>query len=220
MGKNKKLMELYKIAIDGYQKHWEHYNHWMNMYSIFNGALFVAFYSIIKETIKNESCITNTPFFLLLFLICILGCVSSWFWHFFVRGFYRWLISWIEVVKKQEKRFREQNLSGEEDIESKFFHVYGAFIQPKEQFSKTFSTKPFSTQKLTRNFTLIVSIAWSFITTYLLVKEIGVNLDIINLITILGYIVTLVVILLNGIIIARETDLKSTHELYSSEELK
>ena len=92
-------MKMYEKAINGYQSHWEHYTRWMNHFALFNGALFVGLYS----TMDKEDC---TP--LLQLFIYILGCISSWFWLFCARGFYRWLRSWIRVVQKHEKQLKAE----------------------------------------------------------------------------------------------------------------
>ena len=101
---------LYEKAIEGRQHHQENFNHWMSMYSIFNGALFVGYYSI------NEK---NTLFS---FLLLLLGCAAGWSWHFSSRGFYNWILSWIKVVKKLEEKL---------DINGKKSVVYRAYMGEK-----------------------------------------------------------------------------------------
>lgn len=164
MGKDEGELELYKIAIEGYQKHWEHYNHWMNMYAIFNGALFVGLYTFITQN-TSEDC-GNA--FLFKFLICILGCISSLFWLFSARGFYRWLKSWVEVVKKQELAFCPLL---KEDIDEKYLYIYRAFIQNNKDFNNFLSKRPFSTQKLTQWFVGCVTVIWHLILFYVVFQR-------------------------------------------------
>ncbi len=200
MKKYESELELYKIAIEGYQKHWEHYNHWMNMYAIFNGALFVGLYNIIKES-KEELIIFQL-------CICVLGCISAWFWLFSARGFYRWLISWIKVVKKHEKHFIDNILSNSVDSEfkDKKIYVYNLFIKAGNE--KKFKTKPFSTQKLTQWFSGSVAMVWTIIFLQFITREfytLGV-LSAISFTTILISVVTA-----GGFWIGRESSLDGTH---------
>ncbi len=199
MKKKKLELELYKIAIDGYQKHWEHYNHWMNMYAIFNGALFVGLYSIIKEA-KEEIIIFQL-------CICVLGCISAWFWLFSARGFYRWLISWINVVKKHEKYIVDDILaSSDTEFKDKKMYVYNLFIKAGNE--KYFEARPFSTQKLTQWFAGSVAMVWSIIFVLFSIKkfcELGV-------LTVIMFSVILVsIITAGGFWVGRESNLHRTH---------
>lgn len=135
-GKTIDKKELYEKAIEGRHHHQKNFNHWMNMYSIFNGALFVGYYSV-----KNDS-----PSILPLnIVILILGCAAGWSWHFSATGFYDWILSWIKVVQEHEKKL-------DIDDNNKFV-VYRAY-----------EGKPtISTQKITKSFSLLVGLAWSFL---------------------------------------------------------
>lgn len=62
MNKNKKY--LFDKVIKARYEHIHFYNHWMNMYAIFNGALFVGLY-------------TEKDYIFLKFLIVILGTVAG-----------------------------------------------------------------------------------------------------------------------------------------------
>ena len=83
---------LYEKAIDGRHHHQENFNHWMSMYSIFNGALFAGYYTIDEKT----SLVTIA--------LLLLGCFAGWAWYFSAIGFHDWIISWITVVKKHEEK--------------------------------------------------------------------------------------------------------------------
>ena len=133
---------LYKRAIDGYQQHHRNFNHWMNMYAIFNGALFVGYYKLQSV----ESCSSH----LFKLIILLLGCVAGWCWLFSVCGFYRWIISWIGVVRKFETQL---------NASLKPYEVFVHNITETEH--EKFYYKPFSTQKLTIAFTSVVALAWT-----------------------------------------------------------
>lgn len=192
-------IELYKIAIEGYQQHWEHYTRWMNHYAIFNGALFVGLYRIMD---------TNDAPFLLEFIIIALGCVSSWFWLFSARGFYRWMISWINVVKKQEKVVR-----GKTENEKDSALIYRAFIKDN---AKHFKSRPFSTQKLTQWFVGCVAISWSLILIAAIISNFFQSAFTFfeNLVCVIISILLVILIVYCGVSKCRETDLKNTHALF------
>ena len=200
MKRDKMLLEMYKIAIDGYHNHFERYNHWMNMYAIFNGALFVGLHSIIDKSCNSEG-FDLLPFLQL--LILALGCISSWFWFFSAKGFYRWNISWVKTVAHHENKFI-QNCLGNESKED--VYVYKVFRKIGNE--KYFEARPFSTQKITQWFTGSVAFAWSMITTLFLVKNnsslgcqtIFVSAFIIFVVVVAGFVWT-----------CRESNLAKTH---------
>ncbi len=199
MKKKKSELELYKIAIEGYQKHWEHYNHWMNMYAIFNGALFVGLYNIIKES-KEELIIFQL-------CICVLGCISAWFWLFSARGFYRWLISWIKVVKKHEKFFIDEILSNHStEFKDRKMYVYNLFMKIGNE--KHFMTRPFSTQKLTQWFAGSVAVVWSVIFVLISIHKFC-ELGSLTVITFISVVVCVVVA--GGFWVGRESCLDDSH---------
>ena len=141
---------LYEKAIQGRQQIWNDFNHWMNMYAIFNGALFVGFYSIME---KNPDC--SNPWNLCEFLIITLGCIEAILWHCSARSFYRWIKSWIGVVALYESMLTANP-------------VYRAFVY----LEKKEDAHPFSTQKLTLCFTFSVAVAWGLLVINFFVKNI------------------------------------------------
>ena len=144
---------LYEKAIDGYQQHHRNFNHWMNMYAISNGALFVGLYSL-------KGCGIWEPNFLRL-IILLLGVVVGWCWFFSVCGFYRWILSWINVVRRCEAPLNGHT------------KPYGLFIHlPTEHTDRLLYYKPFSTQKLTKMFTLMVALLWSLLLGWFLCNNI------------------------------------------------
>ena len=109
-----KLKFLYEKAIEGRNVHLQSFNHWMNMYAIFNGALFVALYNFKEIEFR--------------LLVSFLGCVAGIFWHLSSHGFYDWIISWINVVTFYEKRLTKNP-------------VYGMFVQPETKIKSPISTQ-------------------------------------------------------------------------------
>lgn len=136
---------LFDKVIQARYEHIHFYNHWMNMYAIFNGALFVCLYTLAKES----NCGAQTIFLFLELLTSLLGVIAGWCWYFSSKGFYDWLLSYIKNTNEHEKKL---NIQGRDKV----FHIfYGEFKDGK------LAKNPYSTQKLTQCFTLFVALAWS-----------------------------------------------------------
>lgn len=177
------------------------------MFAIFNGALFVGYYNVVKEC-KCAGVIPFDTSFILSSIILLLGVVSSWLWFCSACGFYRWNISWINIVKNFEKN------------ELGNIHVYRAFAYPKDLENKKFVIRPFSTQKLAKGFVLCVAIAWTLIAAFNIVKMFdGCSDKIENVMRwIIIAIFGVAVIFLIGVTvrIGRESDLKDSHYVDSA----
>ena len=187
MSKKEDLKFLYEKAISGREHHQNNFNHWMNMYALFNGALFIGFYTVEKDSGTDTDVIK--------ILILALGFLEALFWHCSARGFYRWILSWIGVVQYYETELEQQMCKDEQTTQSeeepqeqaenaeqsatespkraKTRKVYGLFMHlEKKVFKKDGKTpnflfyKPFSTQKITILFTLCVTVAWGLLLAY------------------------------------------------------
>ena len=145
MDKFDKCFKYYEKAIEGRNFHYQNYNTWVNYYSIFNGALFVGYYSLLQE--KSS---------FLLFFITLLGFISAFCWHSTVKGHYIWMISWINIVHDYEEELKKISTNDEK------YYVYSVYTRPK----KDFYMKNISTQKMTSTFTFIVCIAWGILIGY------------------------------------------------------
>lgn len=210
MEENKMEKEIspYEKAIEGRFQHMSQFNYWMNMFAIFNGALFVGYYNVVKECTcekVNPCCAT----FILTSVILLLGVISSWLWYFSVRGFYRWNISWINIVKKFEK----------EELVDK--HVYRAFAYPKDLENNKFATTPFSTQKLAKAFVFCVAIAWSLIAAFNIVKMFipvfsEKICDVMKWVILGIFAVAAIFLIFVAAYIGRESDLKDSHYVYKA----
>jgi len=159
------------------------YHTWMNYYSLFNGALLVAYCTILASTgqiievgggISTENGITvNTRLFQLectywniLVLIAFLGCVASYCWYLSAIGHYNWIKRWREVTKAQ-KNYPKLDFSNVDicDICNKAKHYHSTF-------------------KVTKQFIKAVLFAWVCVLIYSMLKELFV-----------GYIVVVSIIL-------------------------
>lgn len=142
-----KCFKYYEKAIEGRNFHYQNYNTWVNYYSIFNGALFVGYYSLKDGDLLKT-------------IIVLLGFVTAICWHLTVKGHYNWMISWINIVHEYENKLSE--LSDNEEN----YYVYNVYTRPK----KDFYNENLSTQKMTSIFTFVVCISWGILLTYALTK--------------------------------------------------
>lgn len=146
-----KCFSFYEKAIEGRNSHYNNYNTWANYYAIFNGALFVGYYNVIKEPTSKE-------LIWLSLIIVFVGLFTSICWHQTVKGHYHWMLSWIKIVQKYEEELAK--IAKKDNL--KQWRVYSVYINNGENpFQKNISS-----QKLTSRFTLFVEIAWSFLAIY------------------------------------------------------
>lgn len=156
--------KFYEKAIEGRNFHYKNYNTWSNYYAIFNGALFIGYYTISNNCNLCDTANNNLSFLSL--LIIIIGLFTSICWHLTVKGHYHWMLSWIRIVQKYEKKLAK--LAAEQGI--KKWHVYSAYINDGENsFHKNISS-----QKLTSRFTFFIEIAWSILAVYVIYKYLTV----------------------------------------------
>lgn len=128
---------MYEKAIEERKHLLSNYNWWTNMFAIINGALFIALYSLKSE---NGN--------VLGIVISIIGVVASFAWFLFIKSYYSWIESWIKVVAFYEMEYsKSQN-----ETEGKY--MYRLFAG---------ANYPFSTQKITKVFSGILIVGWSFV---------------------------------------------------------
>ena len=149
-GEKRKLdyEDCYKVAIEERARHQQNYNHWMNMYAIFNGALLIAFTADgVCDLFK--------------LLVSLLGVFTSSLWIMSVNGYYDWIISWIKVVSFYEAKLQME--VNNESNEGENVYIYRLFAKKGKNF-------PFSTQKCTRAFTIYVLVGWCLLSIYEMLK--------------------------------------------------
>ena len=68
------LFSFYEKAIEGRNQHYQNYSKWMNYYSLFTGAFFIAYYNIFGKNLRclasSRQSAGNIPF---------LGIMPGWF---------------------------------------------------------------------------------------------------------------------------------------------
>lgn len=140
------LWKFYEKAIEGRNAFYNHYVKYVNLYAIFTGALFVAFYTLLGK----GDCKLYAVF------VACLGMITSILWLCSVKGYYSWIISWINVVKYYEERLN----SGLSVHEACF--VYGLYYDCNKDSCILTKPSSFSTQKLTMLFVELMIIGWFF----------------------------------------------------------
>ncbi|WP_443741608.1 RipA family octameric membrane protein [Treponema berlinense] len=140
------VFKYYEKAIEGRNFHYQNYNTWANYYSIFTGALFIAFYTLEKEC---------KEFLFLKILIMLVGLVTSICWNLTVKGHYHWMLSWISVVQDYEKKLAKVLKKNKKQK----LYVYSVYLNKGENFLN----KNISSQKLTSKFTFFISLAWALL---------------------------------------------------------
>lgn len=138
------LWRFYEKAVEGRNAHYSQYIQFTNLYAIFTGALLVAFYHLIGNASYQPYAI----------IVAILGLSTSILWFCSVRGYYAWLISWINVVRHYEECL---NL-GRVAENSRF--VYGLFYEVPKKGRSPIAPSRFSTQKLTMLFVSLCIMGW------------------------------------------------------------
>lgn len=179
--KEKKEMEkmAYEKAIDGYQFLVNRYHTWMNYYSIFTGAFFVALYTVWDkgDTAQSACCkccnaVASSADNFLPFVIIILGWVASVCWLASLIGHRAWMGSWIQIVKKWENQVLRQ-LSDEYTTtpsDELWSSIYGKVAVPNTpNTTPPYLARFISTQKVTTIFVYAVILAWDILLGYLLV---------------------------------------------------
>ena len=177
------LWKFYEKAIEGRNAHYAQYIHFMNLYAIFTGALFVAFYSLVNSNSEK-----NLDVYAL--IVAFLGLVTSILWLCSVKGYYAWILNWINVVKYYEECLNE----GCEDQKSRF--VYGIFYKCNTKKCFLISPFRFSTQKLTMLFVEITILGWLVVICLLLQDFFGClcGCSIFPIVIVLGYLFAIIVV--------------------------
>ena len=146
-GNRQELWRFYEKAIDGRDSFYKHYVQYMNLYAIFTGAFFVAFYNVYSGDDGKMN-------FLLALLVSLMGLGTSCLWLCSVKGYYAWIINWITVVRHYEELLNQ----GRKVDECRF--VYGLFYKVKSDGCSLLAPSRFSTQKLTMTFVWFTIFGW------------------------------------------------------------
>ncbi|MBO7104611.1 MAG: hypothetical protein J6W22_03915 [Fibrobacter sp.] len=148
--KREELWRFYEKAIEGRNAFYGHYVKYMNLYAIFTGAFFVAFYHVFDKDSFEK--------LLLAIIIAMLGLGSSILWLGSVKGYYAWIINWIKVVQHYEDLLNENNPVKESCFVYRLF--YNIEKEPKARECFFLRPSRYSTQKLTMLFVEMIIVGW------------------------------------------------------------
>lgn len=183
----------YEKAIEGRNKIYESYNHWVNLWAIFTGALFVGYYNVKCDGLQ--------------LLLSLLGIVASICWLNSGRGYYWWLKSWISIVQRYEKKLNE--LASKEAVNYDFekYGVYSKYINTESDKSKT----GISTQRVTFFFIKAVVGGWDILAvknSFNLLEQFPCSKlkELSTIMQVLLIIACLIVVLILDVFIYRKTD--------------
>ena len=136
------IPERYKLLIQARNFHYDNYNKWMSYFYLIIGALFVGLTQI--DFNKEPE---------LFWIVLILGCIVSLFWYWSNKGYYYWIINFINLVSYYEKKLLHFN---EKE------RIYFVFSNKNEQNNYTSPIKGanISTSKVSILLSFIITTFW------------------------------------------------------------
>jgi len=122
MDEEQRRLKRYKLMFARFNWMEQRYHTWMNYYSLFNGALLVAYCTILVSTgkiVEVEGNISNNEFTNLgaklfylnctywdiLTVIAILGVIASYCWYLSMIGHRSWIKSWKRILDDEGMDF-------------------------------------------------------------------------------------------------------------------
>lgn len=179
---------MYQKAIEAYQYHVNRYHAWMNYYALFNGALLVAFCTLLCATtqiaggrgsveteeivLEGGGVILSNNYGCLQVLIIVLGILTSFLWLLSILGHRTWTLSWMSIICKYEKEYNFDPLYRMVILQNKYnpknkdgIFLKGCFCGMN--MPSGYIPEGFSTDKLTIKFVWFVILSWYLSLLYL-----------------------------------------------------
>lgn len=184
---------VYQKAIDAYQYHVNRYHTWMNYYALFNGALLVAFCTLLcattqiaggKGSVETEEIvlegggvILSNNYGCLQVLIIVLGILTSFLWLLSILGHRTWTLSWMSIICKYEEKYSFDPLYRMVILQNKYkpenkYGIYWKDCFCGMNIPKEYVPEGFSTDKLTIKFVWLVIISWYAALIYLFKQDV------------------------------------------------
>ncbi len=154
----------YEKAISAYQFHITRYHTWMNYYSIFVGALFVALYKVWPESMKGWCNEYTNPSYFLPLVIATLGLLASICWQASLIGHYAWMKSFVKILHDREEAVLGKNLY----VYSRIYKDDWNKVYKSPCRGKYYAPGYISTQKVTQWFVGATIWAWMLTISFLL----------------------------------------------------
>lgn len=172
--------EAYKIAIEAYWHHVGRYHTWMNYYGLFEGALLVAFCTLLCATniivggvgaytdtntnmsLQGGGVYLDNNYATLQYIVTILGIFTSIFWLLSINGHRAWKNNWMNIIEYYECEAKP--IYKLVILDGKYYPRNKAGIS----ISKGIIPKGYSTDIITILFVHMVILSWIFAFFYVL----------------------------------------------------
>jgi hypothetical protein len=179
---------MYQKAIEAYQYHVNRYHTWMNYYAIFNGALLVAFCTLLcattqivgrkdtydtgKVALENGRIFLSNNYEYLQVLIIFIGILTSFLWLLSIFGHRVWTLNWMYLICNYEEKYGYEPLYRIIILQKKYNPKRKDSSSLRGDFRDKYVPEGFSTDKLTIKFVWSVIISWYIALFYLYTQDV------------------------------------------------
>ncbi len=159
------LKSRYELIIKARNFHYENFNKWMTYFYLMISALVLGLCNILS---KQDVDIFDKQRNIVL-VISFLGFIVSLAWHWSNKGYYYWNINFISLVNHYEKNLLKFNENE---------RIYFVFANKEKQnnYTNPLSGANISTSKISILLSYIITLFWSSLITFILLKD-GIEYD-------------------------------------------
>lgn len=159
------LKSRYELIIKARNFHYENFNKWMTYFYLMISALVLGLCNILS---KQDVDIFDKQRNIVL-VISFLGFIVSLAWHWSNKGYYYWNINFITLVNHYEKNLLKFNENE---------RIYFVFANKEKQnnYTNPLSGANISTSKISILLSYIITLFWSSLITFILLKD-GIEYD-------------------------------------------
>jgi len=138
----------YDYLVNARNFHYSQFNIWMMFFMVAVGALFAGYCTLSGSKHSHD-------FQFEIFLVLFLGYVVSLFWHWSCKGYYYWIINFIELINDYE--------NSEGDIKTVGVGVYSCFANKRHNnnYHNPLKGANISTSAIVGIFSYIVAVSWA-----------------------------------------------------------
>ena len=159
------LKSRYELIIKARNFHYENFNKWMTYFYLIISALVLGLCNILSK--QNVDIFDKQRNIVL--VISFLGFIVSLAWHWSNKGYYYWNINFISLVNHYEKNLLKFNENE---------RIYFVFANKEKQnnYTNPLSGANISTSKISILLSYIITLFWSSLITFILLKD-GIEYD-------------------------------------------
>ena len=159
------LKSRYELIIKARNFHYENFNKWMTYFYLIISALVLGLCNILSK--QNVDIFDKQRNIVL--VISFLGFIVSLAWHWSNKGYYYWNINFITLVNHYEKNLLKFNENE---------RIYFVFANKEKQnnYANPLSGANISTSKISILLSYIITLFWSSLITFILLKD-GIEYD-------------------------------------------